>query len=243
MNSVIREPVIINALLLCLLSVACLLMVLIGLKAALPGTGWTSTRQNKIFYTTIIVIAAWVIALAVLSLRGFFSEFNKWPPRPAFAVLIPLPVVLIITFSASFKEILKATPPQWLLYMQAFRIFVELLLWNAFLKNLLPVQMTFEGRNFDVLTGILALPVGYFCFVKKRWPKSIAVAFNITGLGLLLNIVVIAVLSMPTPFRHFMNEPANTLVGYFPFIYLPGILVVLAYTLHIFSLRQLLLKK
>jgi hypothetical protein len=37
-----------------------------------------------------------------------------------------------------------------------------------------------------------------------------------------------------------MNEPANTLVGQFPFILLPGILVPIAYGLHIFSLRQLL---
>jgi hypothetical protein len=37
-----------------------------------------------------------------------------------------------------------------------------------------------------------------------------------------------------------MNEPANTLVAQFPFILLPGVLVPLAYTLHIFSLRQLM---
>jgi hypothetical protein len=40
-----------------------------------------------------------------------------------------------------------------------------------------------------------------------------------------------------------MNEPANTIVAQFPFIYLPGVLVVLAFVFHVFSLRQLLLKK
>ena len=64
------------------------------------------------------------------------------------------------------------------------------------------------------------------------------------GLLLLINILVIAVLSMPTPLRYFMNEPANTLVGEFPFIYLPAVLVVIAMGLHIFSLRQIwLLRK
>ena len=56
---------------------------------------------------------------------------------------------------------------------------------------------------------------------------------------LLLNILAIAALSMPTPLRQFMNEPANTIIGEFSFIYLPGVLVVIAYSLHIFSLRQL----
>jgi hypothetical protein len=57
---------------------------------------------------------------------------------------------------------------------------------------------------------------------------------------LLMNIVTIAVLSMPTPFRQFMNEPANEIVATFPFVYLPGVLVVLAFAFHAFSLRQLL---
>ena len=54
---------------------------------------------------------------------------------------------------------------------------------------------------------------------------------------------MIAVLSMPTSIRYFMNEPSNTLVGQFPFILLPGILVPIAYTMHIFSLRGLQAKR
>ena len=100
--------------------------------------------------------------------------------------------------------------------------------------------MTFEGRNWDILAGLTAPIFGYYCFVKKQWPKGIAIAWNIAGLALLANIVTIAVLSMPTPARIFMNEPANTIVAEFPFIWLPGILVTIAYCFHIFSLRQLL---
>jgi hypothetical protein len=48
---------------------------------------------------------------------------------------------------------------------------------------------------------------------------------------------------MPTPIRYFMNEPANTLVARFPYILLPGVLVPIAYTIHIFSLRQLLARE
>jgi hypothetical protein len=38
-----------------------------------------------------------------------------------------------------------------------------------------------------------------------------------------------------------MNEPPITVVGLFPFIYLPTVLVVFAYSFHILSLRQLYL--
>ena len=107
----------------------------------------------------------------------------------------------------------------------------------------LPVQMSVEGRNFDVLTGILALPVGYFLLRKKSYAPKIAIAYNVLGLVLLLNIVVTAFLSMPTSLRYFMNEPSAVLIGSFPFILLPAVLVPIAYSFHIFSLRQLLTKK
>ncbi|HKC34999.1 MAG TPA: hypothetical protein VKB95_03020, partial [Chitinophagaceae bacterium] len=94
-----------------------------------------------------------------------------------------------------------------------------------------------------VVTGVLALPVGYLLAGKKSYASKLIIAFNIIGILLLLNILMIAVLSMPTSIRYFMNEPSNTLVAQFPFILLPGVLVPIAYTMHIFSLRQLLAKQ
>lgn len=184
----------------------------------------------------------WIALLAILSTDGFFADFNKLPPRPVFAILIPLPVILAVTFSQSGKTLLELTPPHWLVMGQSFRILVELLIWLAFLGNKLPVQMTFEGNNFDVFSGLLALPVGYMLWKRKRLSVAVAIAFNVIGILLLLNILVIAMLSMPTVLRYFMNEPSSGIVASFPFILLPGVLVPLAYSFHIFSLRQLLTK-
>jgi hypothetical protein len=181
--------------------------------------------------------------LTILSSNGFFTDFSKLPPRPALAMLIPLPIIILIAFSKTGTQLLQTLPSHWLVLMQSFRIIVELLLLFAFMAGKLPVQMTFEGRNFDVVTGVLALPVGYLIARKKSYASKLGIAFNILGILLLSNILVIAVLSMPTSIRYFMNEPSNTLVGQFPFILLPGALVPIAYTMHIFSLRQLLAKQ
>ena len=67
----------------------------------------------------------------------------------------------------------------------------------------------------------------------------ILLVWNLMGLALLVTIVVISILSLPMPLRVFINEPANTIVTRFPFIWLPGFLVPLAYTLHLFALRKL----
>ncbi|HMH20883.1 MAG TPA: hypothetical protein VK563_03865 [Puia sp.] len=275
------------------LTLICIAFILAGLKAVLKKTDWPAGRQQKIFYTTAGVLLLWIALLSVLALQGFFADFGRLPPRPGLAILAPLPVILFIAFSKTGTALLRLVPAQWLVLMQSFRIIVELLLWMGFVAGKLPVQMTFEGRNFDVLTGLLALPVGYYIarsllrggtgpragagIVGSQpgagtglsaggedatrsqagvgpltdagigsWSGSsriLALAFNIAGLLLLFNIMAIALLSMPTPIRYFMNEPAATLVAHFPFIFLPGVLVPLAYTLHIFSLRQLWLGK
>ena len=185
----------------------------------------------------------WAALLSVLSYKGFFADFSKLPPRPALAILIPMPFVLFFAFSKPGTQILQMIPTQWLVFIQSFRIFVEVLIWFAFLANRLPVQMCFEGRNFDIITGLLALPAGYLLLKKKPYSNKIIIAFNVIGIVLLLNILIVAVLSMPTPIRYFMNEPSSKLVAQFPFILLPGALVPMAYSFHIFSLRQLFIKR
>ena len=225
-----------------LLTAICILLILIGLNAALKRSGLEKSRQQKIFFGTTVVIISWTALLLILSYIGFFSDFSKLPPRPALGMLIPLPIVILVAFSKTGTQVLQSVPTQWLVLMQSFRIVVELLLLFAFMAGKIPVQMTFEGRNFDVLTGVLALPVGYLLTRKKSYAPKLTIAFNIIGILLLANILVIAVLSMPTPIRYFMNEPSNILVAQFPFILLPGMLVPIAYTMHIFSLRQLRVK-
>jgi len=194
--------------------------------------------SRSIFRRTAVLLIAWLILLGVLSIRGFYADFSALPPRLAFAMLPPLILVLLFTRSSAGKEFLQHIQPQWLIYLQSFRILVEIAIWLLVRNGLLPVQMSFEGRNFDILTGLLAFPVGYYCFVKKTWSPVIALLYNIAGLVLLVNIVTISTLSMPTPLRVFHNQPDSSVLTRFPFIYVSGLLVPLAYTLHILSLKQ-----
>lgn len=230
------EPKLLPAVLLSVLSLICLMAVMRGLQIALTKTMIAPARQKKLIVTTYSIVAVWVLLVGVLSLNGFFSDFSKLPPRPLWVIIIPTVFFIIIAFTRTTGEILLAIPPYWLVVMQTFRILVEILLWKTFMLNLLPIQMTFEGSNFDGLSGLLAVPVAMI--LSKKWAPKLLLAFNLVGLLLLLNILVIAVLSMPTPLRYFMNEPPNTLVGEFPFIYLGAVLVAIAQGLHIFSLRQ-----
>lgn len=218
-------------------------LVLKYLRDALTRSCFEAQRQRRIMKRVVIALAAWMAAVSALSINEFFSNFDTFPPRLMIVLVVPLVTfIAALLFSKTTKELLPYIPPNALVTGQVFRLFVEVLLWMLFVDHLLPEQMTFEGRNFDILVGITGPIVGYLAFNKHIFSRRIVLVWNFIGLGLLINIVSIAILSMPTPFRYFMQEPSNTIVTKFPIIWLPAFLVPLAYGLHFLSIRQLINK-
>ncbi|MES2765539.1 MAG: hypothetical protein V4642_06720 [Bacteroidota bacterium] len=220
------------------LTLICISAVLFALRYALQRTDFAPQKQNRIFYGTAFVLGGWITLVLILAANGTFSDFTSRPPKMMLFLPIPLIALIIISRTRALKEILQHIPPKWTIAIQAFRLPVEIFLWALFIENLIPVQMSFEGRNFDVLIGISA-PIIAYLYSRKNLSRTFAIAWNFFGLSLLLNIVVISMLSTPIPLRIFMNEPANTIVTQFPFVLLPMVLVPLAYFMHVFSLRQL----
>ncbi len=184
-------------------------------------------------------IAIWLGILIAYSQTSLIQNYTMIPPPVLFVILPPILFVLIIANrkrTAVFYQSLSTFIP---VLIQSFRIIIELILWGLYVKGFLPKQMTFEGLNFDVIVGVSAIPVAYLIKKNKLSPNAV-IAWNIMGILFLLNIVVIAFLSAPTSFRVFMNEPANTIITHFPFIWLPGFIVPFAFLMHVISIRQIL---
>jgi hypothetical protein len=190
--------------------------------------------SEKSFRITVIAFIAWTVFLSIWSLSGMASRFEMFPINMAPVLLIPFVAIVAFTLSKRTRDVLSSIPTKSIAQLQVFRVFVELLLWALFVQHLLPVQMTFEGRNLDIVSGLTA-PLAAMFLSRSKWGL---VTWNLLCLGLLVNIVTVAILSMPTDLRAFNNEPANTIVAEFPFILLPGMLVPLAYGLSFLSLRQ-----
>jgi hypothetical protein len=199
-------------------------------------------QKKKLSTRIVIVVVLWVVFVSAWSLSGMMGDFSKFPFNVGPVLIIPLIASILITFSGSFTAVIQQIPVAHLLYLQSFRIFVELLIWGLFVGGEAPVQMTFEGQNLDILTGLTALIVGYLA-TRQKISRTVLILWNIAGLALLVNIVAVAILSMPTPLRIFTNEPGSAIVAQFPVSWLPGLLVPLAYTLHFFSLRQIITQK
>lgn len=208
------------------------------LHTALERSPWDAAKKRRVYRGTVVGLLSWALLLTGWSLSGMAGRFELFPLNAAPVLIIPFITILIVTFSGKMRVLLPLTSQPSIVHLQVFRVFVEILLWALFVQNLLPEQMTFEGTNYDIISGLTA-PVAAIFLVRSR---VALVAWNLVCLGLLANIVTVAILSMPVPFRVFDNEPANTIVMKFPYILLPGMLVPLAYGLSFLSLRKIFLK-
>lgn len=126
--------------------------------------------------------------------------------------------------------------------LHVVRVPVELTLYWLFLYKVIPVIMTFEGRNFDILCGLSAPVVYYFGYIRNVLSKNLLLFWNVICLFLLVNIVVIAVLSAPFSFQKFGFNYPNIALFYFPFVWLPCCIVPAALFAHLVVIRQLAVK-
>lgn len=211
-----------------------------GLSHALARLHIRAFKRERLLGLITVSLLLWLAILALLAYLGFFFHFDSFPPRVMLALLPPLLVILVLLFSRFFGVVLRAIPEAWLVYVQGFRILMELFLWLGYRGGYVPPQMTFEWLNYDIVVGITAVMAGYVFFGHGRYRRLEAVIWNVFGMVLLLNVVFIAVLSFPSPARIFMNEPSNAFVATAPFIWIPGFIVPFALAMHLFSLKQLL---
>jgi hypothetical protein len=221
---------------------AMLVLFLFGLNVALQRRYADKSFLHNGTLTTGILLVLWLGVLVFLSHLKLFDNWDEVPPRFLFVLIPPMAIVFLATFSSRVKRLLLTIPAQWLVYIQTFRIAVEIVLWLIFLDYLIPVQMTFEGLNFDVLIGITALPAGYWIMTKRATPAFI-IAWNVLGLLLLTNIVFIAIFSTPSPLNLFPDPPYNTIITQAPFVWLPGFLVPLAMFMHLLSVKKTILER
>jgi hypothetical protein len=204
------------------------------LKSFLPGTvSW------HIKIILVILLIAWLMLQWTLSAKGFYLNFTGMPPRLALALGPPLFIILLIMIFKK-KAWLNIFSLKTLTWIHIVRLPVELILLGLYLDKQIPQLMTFEGRNFDIVSGLTAPVIAYFCFTKNKWNKKVALVWNFVCLGLLLNIVINAILSAPFVFQKFAFDQPNVAIAFFPFIWLPSFVVPVILFSHLASIYRLI---
>ena len=210
--------------------------IVAGIRRGGPtGEPVATTRRWGIGAATCMSL--WLAIGAVVPLSGIL-ETKMLPPPPMFLLGASFLLTVFIALSTSGSRLARL-PLAALIGFHAFRLPLELILHNWYEGGTLPVQMTYEGHNFDIATGILAIVVGTWAMLGQIPPAAVWL-FNLVGSSLLAIVIMIALTSSPFPFRQYVNEPQVLLVYNFPFSWIVSVAVAGALLGHLVLFRKLL---
>lgn len=205
----------------------------------------TSEKTRKKALPIFIGLTIWLLIQTVLTTKNVYnSDTNSFPPKIMLFGIFPAIFIIILLFATHKGRVfIDSLPLKNLTYLNIVRIPVEIVLLWLFLNKAIPELMTFEGRNFDIIAGITAPFIAYFGLTKSKLSRQTILIWNFICLGLLLNIVVNAIFSTPSPIQKFAFEQPNIAILNFPFSYLPTFIVPIVLFGHLSSIRQLLKQK
>jgi hypothetical protein len=200
-----------------------------------PGESPGRRRRRTLIVGAAVL--AWLLVTALAAGSGLLRRFDAAPPPFAGLVLAVVTLGVAVPCSPLGTRLVLGLPLWALVGSQVFRFPLELLMHQAHVEGVMPVQMSYAGLNYDILTGISAGALAWW-LARGRVPPRIVAAWNVLGLALLANIVTVAVVSTPL-FRWFGDDRLNTFVAHFPFVWLPAVLVTAALMGHVLVWRKL----
>lgn len=201
-----------------------LIIVIAALVLFYFGTG----KNRKVFLSFLV----WQTIISVLALLRVFEQ------KPGIFIAVIMGTVLLTI--VSLKSIKTAAlNSKLLLSIHILRIPVELVLYQLYRQHKIPLSMTYKGVNFDIIMGISALILLLYTLRSKNHiNRSFFIGWNILGIGFLLFIVVLAILSSPLPIQQFAFDQPNLAVLAFPYCLLPAGVVPVVLVAHILLLRK-----
>jgi hypothetical protein len=184
----------------------------------------------------VITLAVWLFILSTLTLSGILER----QPVPFLGIYMALSIggALAFAFSPWGRQIAHTIPIGAFVFFQSFRFPLELVLHSWALQGTIPETMTWNGSNFDVITGILALLLTPLATLFR----TAAWLINAIGFFLLLNVMRVAVMSSPLPFAWRVSPPLQ-LPFHFPYNLIIPVCVGGALAGHVLLTRALLHQK
>lgn len=187
------------------------------------------------------VMGVWAVFTGVMAYAGVLANFASFPPWIPILAFTQLAFVFWLGWFSSWSELLARIPQYILVGLQCFRVPVELLLATLATRKLLAIEMTYYGRNFDILEGITAIVLAIWLKRRGEEPlRLVVLAWNLMGLSLVTVVLVHGLFSVPYPSQLLHLSVSTFVIAYFPVVWLLTLLVPMAYLLHLASIKRCL---
>jgi hypothetical protein len=145
---------------------------------------FASSRAAVAFVVGALV---WAGVSGGLATSGILGRFEARPPPILLFMAVLLVGSVALGLSSTGGLLASRVPLVGLVGVQAFRLPLELAMHQAATDGIMPVELSFSGYNFDIVTGVLAvvvkvLPVADQQNWRLLWlcvPPPVALAFAI----------------------------------------------------------------
>lgn len=208
-----------------------------GVIAASRKLGEPDAVRRRAVLLTMAGSAMWMASTWWAAGSGVLRQWDATPPPLVILVVAIVMLAGAIAFTGYGARLVRGLPLWTLVAVQAFRLPLELAMHVQYERGVMPEQMSYSGRNFDIVTGATAIVVAWLV-ATGRAGRGLVAAWNVIGFALLLNIVVVAILSTPL-FRYFGDDRLNVWVTCPPFVWLPAVMVLAALSGHLLIFRAL----
>jgi hypothetical protein len=191
-----------------------------------------------------LITGGWLLALSFIVASGAVAA-SPMPRIPLFFAAANLGGV-VLGLSPAGGWLARGLPLWTLVAFQGFRLPLEMVLHSWGRQGTIPMTMTWEGSNLDVVTGVTALAAAVAVRVLGTYDsraRAAAWAANLVGLALLVNVGRVAMLSSPLPFAWPDVNPRLQLAMFMPYALIGPVCVAGALAGHIVLTRALLLTR
>jgi len=216
------------------------LFLAVGFLAAV-WISWRRTgaasRAPQATAVALVSLGIWMTVTWFAASSGALQRWDATPPPFAIMVLTVVLLGLRIGLGTVGRRMAESIPLWILVAVQAFRFPLELAMHRMYERGVMPVQMSYSGLNYDILTGISALLVATLVYRGVAGRRLVRL-WNVLGLLLLINVVTVAILATPR-IRYFGDHNLNVWVTYPPFVWLPAVMVLAAFAGHLVIFRAL----
>jgi hypothetical protein len=219
-----------------LLALLMVVVVLVIIDRSRSTSGVDEPTRLRRLRRDVGVVAAWFCAVLVLAGTGVLRSANGAPGAVLFAGSGV--AMFVLALSQWGKPLSHHVGIATLVGLHAFRLPLELVMHQAGNEGVMPTVMSWQGRNPDIVTGVVAT----LLWLLSRWrtlPAAVVVAFNVLGTLMLVNVLQVAVRASPV-LMAFGPDQVNRWVLEAPYVLLPTVLVAIAWLLHVSLWRRLL---
>lgn len=186
-------------------------------------------KSNNLKKTTLPIIIGWSVLISILAYLGLYhyNEGDKFSTFPL--VIVPPGIFIVYLIRSKFYENRNI---RWSIAVHIVRFPVELLLFQLAIRELLPMEMTYKGWNFDIIPGITSILI-LFWMKYKSINRTFLLSWNVLGLFFILFILSNGFLSQEMLYKNFGYTVPNTAIAYFPIILLGGVIVPIVIYTHL----------